>query len=296
MNAQASTGHRRLRAGICAVTLQDLPEHSSGPRGDLLEQLQRVREAGFEAVQSYKPEVLELVQQAGLLATGLARVDQPQHARAVARRGRELGCDCTTLHVGNGFESDDEARALVEAIVEAAEAEGHPMYVETHRATLTQDMKRTLDLVTWVPEVRFNGDFSNWYTGQEMTYGSLDDKFERLAPVLGRVRFLHARISSPGCIQIPVDPGEQTSDVAVFKRFWVQSFAGFLADAGAGETMGFYPELLPAAFDFARLIPGPDGVPREETDRWQQALLLVALARECWDEAEEACRAGAVDP
>ncbi|HEX7034887.1 MAG TPA: hypothetical protein VF210_03900 [Pseudomonadales bacterium] len=276
---------RRLRAGLCAVTLQDLPEDSSGPRGELIEQLHRVREAGIEALQSHRPNVLELAQRAGLQATGLARVDKPEHARAVARRGRELGCDCTTLHVGSGFESDDEARALIEAIVEASDAEGHPLYVETHRATLTQDMKRTLDLVAWVPEVRFNGDFSQWYTGLEMSYGDLEDKFMRLAPVLERVRFLHARVSSPGCIQIPVDGEARAPHVEVFERFWTHSFLGYLADPGADETIGVYPELLPAAFHYARLVPGPDGKLREETDRWQQALRLIDLARRWWERA-----------
>jgi hypothetical protein len=35
------------------------------------------------------------------------------------------------------------------------------IYVETHRATATQDVRRTVDLVSRISEVRFNGDFSH---------------------------------------------------------------------------------------------------------------------------------------
>jgi hypothetical protein len=276
---------RKLRAGICALTLQDLPPESSGPRGELSEKLERLREAGIEAVQSHQPEVLEAIQRAGLIATALARVDKPGHARAVARAGRDRGCDCTTLHVGNGFESDDEARALMEAIVEASVAEGYPMFVETHRATVTQDMKRTLDLAVLVPELRFNSDFSHWYTGQEMTYGGVDHKIERLAPVIERTRFIHGRISSPGCIQIPVTAPGHSRHVQVFKTVWTRSFEGFLRDPASEETIGFYPELGPPSYHYARLVATASGELREETDRWEEALLLITIARECWRSA-----------
>ncbi|HEV7386173.1 MAG TPA: hypothetical protein VGN89_14925 [Phenylobacterium sp.] len=190
------------------------------------------------------------------------------------------------MHLGTGFETDEEAIRLAEAVVAASVAEAFPVYVETHRATVTQDMKRTLDLVARVPEVRFNGDFSHWYTGQEMTYGDLDAKLERLKPVTDRTRFLHGRVSSPGCIQIGVRDGTQDAHLDVFRRFWTRSFKGFLESAKSGDVFGFYPELLPPSFHYARLVPGPDGELREETDRWEEALALVAVARACWDEAQ----------
>ncbi len=53
--------------------------------------------------------------------------------------------------------------------------------------------------------MRFNGDFSHWYAGQEMVYGGFEKKFAFIQPVIERVRFLHGRISSPGCIQVAVE-------------------------------------------------------------------------------------------
>ncbi len=273
----------RLLVGINLVTVMSPPAWSRAPQGDLAAMLAGVKAAGYEAVQGRDPEAART---AGLIPTAIGRLDRPADARDQARRHRDAGDNALTLHVGTGFESDDEAARLVEAVVEASCAENFPVYVETHRATITQDMKRTLDLVARVPEVRFNGDFSHWYTGQEMTYGDLDAKLERLRPVTVRTRFLHGRVSSPGCIQIGVRDGTQEVHLDVFRRFWTRSFEGFLASAKPGDVFGFYPELLPPSFHYARLVPGPDGQLREETDRWEEALALVEVARTCWAQAE----------
>lgn len=281
-------GAPRLRIGMSLLTLTGLPEWSIGPKGELADRLAQVREARVEAVQAHMPDIVRAIQDAGLVATALARVDKPEDALVVARRGKSWGCDCTTLHVGTGFESDDEAFALIDAIVDASIAENYPLFVETHRATAAQDMKRTLDLIQRVPEVRFNGDFSHWYTGGEMTYGSVDAKLDRLQPAIRRTRFLHGRISTPGCIQIPVRDGEQEAHVSVFRKFWSRSFAGFLASARPGDVMGFYPELLPASYHYARLMRTASGTLSEESDRWGEALALIDIARVCWNAALDA--------
>ena len=109
-----------------------------------------------------------------------------------------------------------------------------------------------LDLVERVPTMRFNGDFSHWYTGAEMTYGDLAAKIERLSPVLARTRFLHGRVSDPGCAQVAIGGGANAQHLAVFRDFWTRAFRGFLAEAAPGDVIGFYPELLSPAFHYAR--------------------------------------------
>lgn len=272
----------RLLAGISLVTLLSPPAWSRAPKGDLAAMLQGVKAAGYEAVQGRDPEAARV---AGLVPTAIGRVNRPGDAREVARIHKAAGCNALTLHVGTGFETDDEAVQLAEAIVEASAAEGLPIYVETHRATMTQDMKRTLDLVARVPELRFNGDFSHWYTGAEMTYGDVQAKLDRLRPVTDRTRFLHGRISTPGAIQVSAMGGAHDEHLAVFRTLWTRCFEAFLASAAPGEVFGFYPELLPASFHYARLIPGADGEPTEEADRWDEALFLVEVARDCWRDA-----------
>src|SRR6202021_447999 len=98
------------------------------------------------------------------------------------------------LHVGNGFEDDAQMDGLVCAVLAASEKIGIPMYIETHRATITQDVWRTIQLPKRIPEIRFNGDFSHFYTGQELPYGNLAAKFNAMQPIFDRVRFMHVRM------------------------------------------------------------------------------------------------------
>jgi hypothetical protein len=270
-----------LVIGLNLGTVIDLPPWSKGPRGEWPEILAQVKAAGYTAVQTRDAAG---ARDAGLAAAALLRLNAPDEAREVAARHRDEGYDSTTLHVGTGFESEAEMHAFAEAILEASLVERHPLFVETHRATITQDMRRTLDLVAEYPDLRFTGDFSHWYTGAEMLV-DFDAKLAQLGPVLQRTRLLHGRISSPGCIQVPVADGRSERDVAAFRKFWQASFRGFLDTAGPGDHIGFYPELLWPAISYAREIERPDGQWTEECDRWIEALHLVGIARQCWDEA-----------
>ncbi len=276
-----------LRFDLNILTLQDLPEFSAAPRATGIDLYHAIRAAGYEGVQGGDPA---LCREAGLHSTATGRVDRVGDAHDLALRARDAGHELLTLHAGNGFEPDAEMRALAEDIVQASERTGFPMFIETHRATITQDMARTLALVEQVPAIRFNGDFSHWYTGLEMTYGKIESKFDRLEPVFQRVRFLHGRIGNSGSMQVDVGDGSPQGRpfVAHFREFWTRSFRGFLTHAQPGDVIPFTPELLRPAINYARTFRMPDGTVREETDRWEQALVLCRIAREC----HAAARAG----
>jgi hypothetical protein len=263
-----------------------LPEWSTGPRGDERAVLEAAHTAGYQGIQGANPE---LCHELGLVPITFDFQVGTGDLADKARAWSDLGFACSTLFVGTGIESDDDAARLVEEVVAASATTGFPLYVETHRATVTQDLWRTVRLVERFPELRFNGDFSHWYTGHEMAAGDFDAKLEFLAPVLERVRYFHGRIGTAGCIQ--VDVGDGTDDappVAHFREFWTRACTGFLAGAAADPVpaprleLGFAPELLPADFGYARLVTGSDGEPREEGDRWEQALVLTRIASECF--------------
>lgn len=79
------------------------------------------------------------------------------------------------------------------------------------------------------------------------------------------------------------------------QHLWTEAFAGFTATATAADdpmpvtdnAIGFAPELLPAEFGYALLIPDVDGEAREASDRWDQAQALTALAADCFRAAAE---------
>ena len=51
------------------------------------------------------------------------------------------------------MESDREVDNLVESILSASEKYKLPAFIETHRATITQDMWRTVELTKRFPEI-----------------------------------------------------------------------------------------------------------------------------------------------
>ena len=65
----------------------------------------------------------------GLIPCGMGRVLTPQDALPLARLHHDAGVDFTTLHVGTGFESDDEMARLAGAVLEAAAITGHRLHV-----------------------------------------------------------------------------------------------------------------------------------------------------------------------
>jgi hypothetical protein len=276
----------RLLAGISFLTPAELPSWSAGPQGSIREVYGALKAAGYEAIQTLSPDEARA---AGLIPTGLARVmDDTQELRNVIVRWRDAGCDCTTVQLGTGLESDADMARLAEALLTVSQAERHPVYLETHRATLTQDIRRTLDLVERFPELRFNGDFAHWYIGHELTYGDMEMKFERMRPIFERTRFLHLRVASNAFGQLTASDPAEVRHLTYYKRMWTASFAGFLRSAAPGDYFAVHPELLPARAHYPKMIPGPDGAAREESDRWTESAFLIGVARECFEAAAAA--------
>ena len=275
----------RLLAGISFLTPADLPEWSAGPHGDGGAINAAVKAAGYEAIQTLDPAAALA---AGLIPTGLARIfDDVERMRDTVVRCRDAGCDCTTVQLGDGFESDDEMARLAEAMLDISSSEKHTVFLETHRATMTQDIKRTLDLIARFPELRFNGDFGHWYIGHELTYGDMEMKFERMKPVFERTRFMHLRVSSNAFGQLTASDPAEGRHLDYYRRMWTASFAGFLRSAARGDYFAVHPELLPARAFYPKMIPGPDGATREESDRWTEAAFLIDVARDCFAKAQE---------
>ncbi|MES2054401.1 MAG: hypothetical protein V4564_00555 [Pseudomonadota bacterium] len=280
-----TTAAPRLAAGMSFITIADLPDWSAGPKGDTAAIYAALKQAGYETIQTLDPAAAHA---AGLIPTGIARVfHDPAELRGVAARWRDAGCDCTTIQLGTGVEDDDQMARLAEALLEAAVQEGHPLFLETHRATMTQDIRRTVDLVARFPDLRFNGDFAHWYIGHELTYGDMEMKFDVMRSVFARTRFLHLRVCSNAVGQLSASDPAAAKHLDFFKRMWTESFRSFLAAAPPGGYFTVMPELLPPRSFYPRMVTGPDGQPREESDRWTDAAFLIDTARVCFDAARE---------
>jgi hypothetical protein len=273
-----------LRSDINYANVKGLPATSSAPQGGDRALHQAVMQAGYRGIQAGDPD---LCRELGLGLTDIGRVNQVEDAERIAREKKEKGFECVTLHVGWGMEDDLEVARLVEAVLLASEKHSIPLYIETHRATITQDLWRTVQLARRFPEVRFNGDFSHWYNGLEMVYGGIENKWDFIQPVFERVRFLHGRIATPGSIQVGIGGNKDAKYVVHFREMWTRSFQGFLKSAAPGDYLCFTPELLGPDIYYARLVPDSKGEWVEESDRWEEAKILTRIAMECWEEAQK---------
>jgi hypothetical protein len=256
------------------LALDGLGPFADGP-------VSEIKAAGYDGIQFVEPldhTALAEAREHGLGVCGSHRINTPDEAAPIAQAAADAALECLTLHLGWGMESDDEGARLIEAVLKASDRYGIPLYVETHRATLFQDMQRTVQFVSRFPELRFNGDFSHWYTGSEMVYGGFENKLAYIQPVIDRVRFMHGRIGSPGCMQVAITPGDPAPYVAHFRTLWTRCFQAYLRDSAPQQPfITFAAELLAPGIFYARTFHG-----EEESDRWQQSLLLTQVARECF--------------
>lgn len=276
-NSPSETRDPRLRVFMNLQAFDDMPQAAGG--------FQALRDAGYDGVQFIQPldrARKDAALKMGLGVCGSGRVNAPADAAILAKEAHEENLECLTLHVGWGTESDDEAAALIGAVLEASAKYAIQLYPETHRATIFQDSWRTVRFLRRFPDLEFNGDFSHWYTGAEMVYGGVENKIKFIQPVLDRIGFLHGRIGNPGSMQVDIGDGsiEYHPYVAHFHELWTKSFLGFLRRRPLPNRFCFAPELLGPEYYYARLFAG-----REESDRWEQSLVLARIARECFAEA-----------
>jgi hypothetical protein len=284
----------KLRLYLNLDNLTDLRADTLWPGLEGEERMARLRADGFDGVQvtSGEPPAASVMR-----FCGLDRINAPAEALPIAQKHAARGDQCLTVHAGWGIEDDDDAFRLVESILTAAEKTCLPIFIETHRATITQDMWRTVQITKRFAEVLFNGDFSHYYCGQEMVYGGMEMKLEFMSPIFERIGFLHGRIASPGQMQMPVDDATArptaasgvTDYFADFRTMWTRAMCGFLDHAKAGDVLIFAPELLAGTYYYARQFPDACGKLVEETDRYQQAMLYQRIARECFAEARRRC-------
>ena len=260
-------------------TIACLPEWSTVPTGTPDELYEGLCRHGIEGLQGGDPE---RCRKHGLLFAGSARINLPEEALPAAEAELAAGAIGATCHVGWGMEDDSRIDDLVQAILEASASTGLPIHIETHRATIFQDMYRTVKAIQRNPEITINGDFSHWYTGLEMPYGDWEEKLTFIQPVFDRVGFIHGRIGNSSHMQLGIEGDEVHVDH--FRDFWTRSMHAFRAQATPGCILPFAPEILPGTINYAREFM-VNGELREESDRWQQALLYFDIAAECWSKA-----------
>ena len=277
----------RLRVQHSLWSLIGLPMNAP-PEGEwtLAEKFERVKAAGFEAVECWLDESDEVRHRAALDATGLRLVlgHHPhtlEDVRRTVAQAVRLRADFVFAQPLDPYVPLAEAVPFLRDAQKIAADAGLPLFVETHRGNIPEGLSQALELVERMPEVTFTGDLSHFVVIGEF-YGWEDERaLERMDPVLQRVAHLHGRISNGE--QVQVDVGDGSGDTArFFVRLWARAMSHWRAGAGPGDVFPFASELGPPRY----AMTTPDG--REFSDRWAQSLTMKRLAEQAWAQSEKA--------
>jgi len=175
-----------------------------------------------------------------------------------------------------------ECAGYVRGWLEKGREAGFPVYVETHRMSMTQDLLFTLDLMDAVPEMRMVADLSHCMVNQEWTFPPLTADEEAMVDrVLVRSEGFQGRIASAQQVQIQPGFPQHAVWVGIFKEWWRRGFVGWKARHAdrPDDRLVFLTELGPPPY----AITGADGY--ELSDRWAESLLIKKWAEDIWAES-----------
>jgi sugar phosphate isomerase/epimerase len=289
----ASTNPPRLRLQQAIWAMIDLPRGSH--EWSLAEKFDRAKEAGFSAIEAYclddafADSASALAHEKGLpiaMIMPASTVDEllPGIERAHRMRAEYLG-----LHVHGSLRATPEIADTLAEMYEIANDAGLPLFIETHRATVTQDLRRAVKVLNRFKKLRFIGDFSHYIVSGEIKDTWSEDVWHHFEQIAKKVSAWHGRIGYGQ--QVQNDIGDGTNALCQqFKKLWTIGMTAWLSKAQRGDILPFTAELGPAPYSITDL----NG--QEISDRWQQALVMKRLAEEAWSEAQAAHQAAPTVP
>jgi len=169
---------------------------------------------------------------------------------------------------------------VVEGWLRVAEQESMPIQFETHRNCITNDLFTTVQLLDAIPQMRLAADLSHYVVDREMPCPPTPALQRLISKVLDRSDSFQGRVAARGQIQVALDFPQNAKWVSLFRDWWRQGFAAWLArHAGEDSSCVFLCELGPPDYAIT------DSQGRELSDRWLEAAQLARWAREIWSGA-----------
>lgn len=265
-------------------------ERLTAPEAPLAEKFDRVREAGFdgmaidlgaltlEQAQATVPH-FERTGLAGGLTAFPTSIDALRPALELAQR---IGAPFVVV-IGQEMPLKvADMVPVIEGWLRLAEREAMPIQFETHRNCITNDLYTTVQLLDAIPQMRLAADLSHYVVDREMPCPPPPPLAALMTRVLDRSESFQGRVAARGQIQVALSFPQNAKWVTLFRDWWRQGFASWLArHADDDAPLVFLCELGPP--DYALT----DAQGRELSDRWTEAALLQQWAREIWAEIIE---------
>ncbi|MEH7493000.1 sugar phosphate isomerase/epimerase family protein [Neobacillus niacini] len=271
-------------------------QNGAGDEWSMEEKVRRIAEAGYDGINGMLPEGKEaeqwhrLLDQYNLSYSVNAYPKTAEELDVFLSKAKSFGrVDFVNVQVIRPFLVGDQAVQLLADMAEMSRSAGIPAYIETHRGTITQDLLRTVEYAEHLPQLELTIDFSHYAVAGEMRTVS-DEAEELLQKLLSRTKSIHARVSNGEQVQIDIPMFESVGEGEIefedpmlkhFQRWWLEGMWNWRQAAKEDEVLPFICELGPPPY--AITMRGTDGVQREVSDRWTQALLFARIARSLWE-------------
>lgn len=253
------------------------------------QKLERIAEAGYAGILGRLPEESEkgkwrkLLDRYGLSFAVEAFPGDRGSFSSFLREAKPFGVSYVNAQVQDAWVTGQNAvRLLGELLVEAADWQV-PVFIETHRGRITQDLLRTVEYVENLPHMRLTIDLSHYVLAGEMLRP--DERAERhFDRLLERTSSIHGRISNGEQIQVEFEP--DFDEMALTERYlnwWTKGMKYWLKEAVPGDILPFVCELGPIPYALARR--GSSSPAEGDYSRWEQGLWFMDLAQEAWRRA-----------
>jgi hypothetical protein len=169
---------------------------------------------------------------------------------------------------------------VIEGWLRVSAQEVMPIQFETHRNCITNDLFTTVQLLDAVPDMRLAADLSHYVVDREMPCPPPPELRRLITKVLERSDSFQGRVAARGQIQVALNFPQNAKWVELFRGWWREGFAAWLArHAGGSSELVFLCELGPPDYAIT------DASGRELSDRWAEAALMAKWAREIWNDA-----------
>lgn len=260
---------------------------TAGHAATFQEKVKLIAENGFDGINAFIPARDESAHWKELLEQYNLSFSVNAYPSSIADMAKFLESAVAFGHVGyinaqvmRPFLIGDQALELLSGIDALSRQAGIPVYIETHRGTITQDLIRTKQFLEALPALMLTIDYSHYVVAGELHTVSPEAE-EMLQGLLLNAYSIHTRISNGE--QIQIDPGEAGVHPMLphFARWWASAMKHWRS--GNRHPRDRFPvviELGPAPY----AITVDEGGSRqtEISDRWSQSLYLKQLVKELW--------------